>query len=81
MAQAESENISANVRWGIRQRMSTGTFAFRYNILGYRKGPLHQFESIFVYNCRMVICYKVLRHLSAILLDLFGYGVFGKSLL
>lgn len=38
MAQAESENISANVRWGIRQRMKSGTFAFRYNILGYRKG-------------------------------------------
>lgn len=38
LAQAESENISANVRWGIRQRMKTGTYAFRYNILGYRKG-------------------------------------------
>lgn len=38
MAQAESENISANVRWGITQRMKSGTFAFRYNILGYRKG-------------------------------------------
>ncbi len=38
IAQAESENISANVRWGIQQRMKTGTFAFRYNILGYRKG-------------------------------------------
>lgn len=38
MAQAESENISANVRWGIQQRMKSGTFAFRYNILGYQKG-------------------------------------------
>ena len=38
LAQAESENISANVRWGIQQRMRSGTFAFRYNILGYRKG-------------------------------------------
>lgn len=38
MAQAESENISANVRWGIQQRMRSGTFAFHYNILGYRKG-------------------------------------------
>ena len=38
MAQAESENISANVRWGIQQRMKTGTYAFRYTILGYRKG-------------------------------------------
>ena len=37
-AQAESENISANVRWGIRQRMQSGTFKFRYNLLGYRKG-------------------------------------------
>lgn len=38
MAQAESENISANVRWGIRQRMKSGTYPFRYNILGYKKG-------------------------------------------
>lgn len=38
LAQAESENISANVRWGIQQRMKSGTFTFRYNILGYRKG-------------------------------------------
>ena len=38
LAQAESENISANVRWGIQQRMKSGTFKFRYNILGYRKG-------------------------------------------
>lgn len=38
IAQSESENISANVRWGIQQRMKNGTYAFRYNILGYRKG-------------------------------------------
>lgn len=38
MAQSESENISANVRWGIQQRMKAGTFKFRYNILGYEKG-------------------------------------------
>lgn len=38
MAQVESENISANVRWGIQQRMKSGTFAFRYTILGYRRG-------------------------------------------
>lgn len=38
LAQAESENISANVRWGIQQRMRTGTFAFRYGIMGYEKG-------------------------------------------
>ena len=46
MAQAESENISANVQWGIRQRMKTGTFAFRYNILGYRKGTDGQPEIV-----------------------------------
>lgn len=46
MAQAESENISANVKWGIRQRMKSGTFAFRYNILGYRKGTDGQPEII-----------------------------------
>ena len=38
LAQAESENISANVRWGIRQRMRSGTYSFRYNLLGYKKG-------------------------------------------
>ena len=38
MAQAESENISANVRWGIQQRMKSGTFKFRYNLIGYKKG-------------------------------------------
>lgn len=38
MAQSESENISANVRWGIQQRMKSGTFKFRYNIFGYVKG-------------------------------------------
>ena len=38
MAQSESENISANVRWGIQQRMKSGIFKFRYNILGYVKG-------------------------------------------
>lgn len=46
MAQAESENISANVRWGIRQRMKSGTFAFRYNILGYGKGADGQPEIV-----------------------------------
>lgn len=38
LAQAESENISANVRWGIQQRMKSGTFKFRYNLLGYKRG-------------------------------------------
>lgn len=37
MAQSESENISANVKWGVRQRMKNGTFGFHYNTYGYRK--------------------------------------------
>ncbi len=37
MAQSESENISANVSWGIRKRMQNGTYACRFNMLGYRK--------------------------------------------
>ena len=46
LAQAESENISANVRWGIQQRMRSGTFAFRYNLLGYKKGEDGQPEIV-----------------------------------
>lgn len=38
MAQSESENISANVKWGVRQRMKNGTFGFHFNTYGYRKG-------------------------------------------
>lgn len=38
MAQAESENISDNVKWGIRKRMSDGTYAFNFKTYGYRKG-------------------------------------------
>ena len=38
MAQSESENISANVKWGVRQRMKNGTFGFNFNTYGYRKG-------------------------------------------
>ena len=38
MAQSESENISANVRWGIQQRMKNGTYSFNYRTYGYRKG-------------------------------------------
>lgn len=38
MAQAESENISDNVKWGVRKRMSDGTYAFNYRTYGYRKG-------------------------------------------
>lgn len=37
MAQSESENISANVRWGINKRMQNGTYACRFNLLGYRR--------------------------------------------
>lgn len=35
IAQTESENISANIRWGIQKRMKNGTFKVRMNILGY----------------------------------------------
>lgn len=38
IAQAESENISSNVRWGIRQRMKTGVYLTNFNCFGYRKG-------------------------------------------
>ena len=37
MAQSESENISSNVKWGITKRMQNGTYACRFNFLGYRK--------------------------------------------
>lgn len=37
IAQTESENISANVRWGIQKRMRDGTYACRFHILGYEK--------------------------------------------
>lgn len=38
IAQAESENISANVRWGIQQRMKKGLYGFHYKTYGYIKG-------------------------------------------
>ena len=39
IAQSESENISANVRWGKDQRAKEGKVIFNYhNFLGYRKG-------------------------------------------
>ena len=38
MAQSESENISANIKWGIRQRMKNGTYTFKFNTYGYKKG-------------------------------------------
>lgn len=37
MAQSESENISANVKWGINKRMQNGTYACRIHLLGYRR--------------------------------------------
>ena len=46
LAQAESENISANVRWGIQRRMQAGTFKFRYNLVGYKKGADGQPEIV-----------------------------------
>ncbi|MDL2273913.1 recombinase family protein [Oscillospiraceae bacterium OttesenSCG-928-G22] len=39
-AQAESESISENVRWGKRHKMKQGSVPFQYKrILGYEKGP------------------------------------------
>ena len=38
IAQAESENISANVRWGIQQSMKNGNFGSNFSCFGYRKG-------------------------------------------
>ena len=38
IAQAESENISANVRWGIQQRMKKGIYGFHFKTYGYIKG-------------------------------------------
>lgn len=40
IAQSESENISANVRWGIQQRAKDGKVHFAYSrFLGYKEGP------------------------------------------
>ena len=36
MAQSESENISANVKWGIAKRMENGTYCGNMNMFGYR---------------------------------------------
>ena len=39
IAQSESENISANIKWGKAQATREGKVVFRYkNFLGYRKG-------------------------------------------
>ena len=41
MAQAESENISANVKWGKRKSAKNGNVAISYkSFLGYRRGPV-----------------------------------------
>lgn len=37
MAQAESENISANIKWGITKRMENGTYCCNMNMYGYRR--------------------------------------------
>ena len=37
MSQAESESISANVKWGIQKRMKNGTYSLSFKMLGYRK--------------------------------------------
>lgn len=37
IAQSESENIGGNIRWGIHKRMQNGTYACRFNLLGYRR--------------------------------------------
>ena len=36
IAQSESENISANVKWGVQQRMRSGTYMTNFNCYGYR---------------------------------------------
>ena len=47
IAQSESENISANVRWGKEQAAKDGKVAFSYGrFLGYRKGANGQPEII-----------------------------------
>ena len=38
IAQSESENISSNVKWGIRQSMKNGKFASNFDCYGYRRG-------------------------------------------
>lgn len=38
IAQSESENISANVRWGVQQRMKNGTYCSNFTCFGYKKG-------------------------------------------
>ena len=40
MAQSESENISANVKWGISKRMENGTYCSNMNMFGYRRNKI-----------------------------------------
>ncbi len=40
MAQTESENISANVKWGISKRMENGTYCSNMNMFGYRRDKM-----------------------------------------
>lgn len=40
MAQTESENISANVKWGISKRMENGTYCSNMNMFGYRRDKI-----------------------------------------
>lgn len=44
-AQAESESLSKNVSWGIRNGMESGKVHFQ-NVMGYRKGPDGQPEIV-----------------------------------
>ena len=38
IAQAESENISANVKWGIQQSMKNGKYCSNFSCFGYKRG-------------------------------------------
>ena len=38
IAQAESENISANVKWGIQQKMKNGSYCSNFSCYGYKRG-------------------------------------------
>ena len=38
IAQSESENISANVRWGVQQRMKNGLYRSNFKCFGYKRG-------------------------------------------
>ena len=38
IAQSESENISANVKWGVQQRMKNGTYRSNFKCFGYKRG-------------------------------------------